>query len=273
MLAAAPLFAADDEATCSFAAQSAYGFYDRSIERKRYFSDGFTLGCTPDDAGAIVGVNNWELTRERPQNDLKGTEYRFSVYEYKKSEDAGSVGMALALTYLTGNDENTRRTVVPYVAFMYRTEDAKAYYDVGFAQSDYLDASSRQFTVTGGRSLFSGYVWSQTRLYYIDLSNEVQEKDYTMAVEERLTWFLVPEKFFLTLYGLLGNRIYSYDPDTGLVYSLPDIESGTVGLTLAYDIAPGFRLFADVTHKSYAKPSINDRYTATYGTVGLRYSY
>jgi hypothetical protein len=72
---------------------------------------------------------------------------------------------------------------------------------------------------------------------------------------------------------MAGERVYGYDPDLGLAYSLPDIQKLSAGLTANWQLTPTLSLFGDVSYGTYEKRTINNSYSATYGTVGLTYKF
>lgn len=270
---AAQLNAAEQPGPLSIEAHGTYGSYAASDERKNYSAEVVTIDYATEVFGASVAVRNWDLSRITALGDLDGTDTNVLLYARKKVGNEGYWGVTAAATYLSNNDNNTDQTLVPYGAVAYKTADGGNYFDVGYASMGFEDTTNNQFTATWGVALFNRYVWAQTRLYYTDLSNTVQNVNQTFALEERLTWYVVPRTFSLTFYGLVGQRIYGYDPDTRIVYSLADIQKGSAGLTATWELTPSLNLFADATYETYEKQSINDHYSATYGTVGLKYKF
>jgi hypothetical protein len=269
----ARLCAADETSTFSAAAQTTYGSYNGSSERKSLLTEAVTLGYATDNFGATATVRNWKLCRISLLGDLSGIDTNVSLYGWRKIGTAGSVGATAAVNYLTGNDSNTNRKVVPYGAITYKTHDGGQYVDVGYAQMGYSDTTVNQLSATWGISLLDRYVWAQTRLYYGNLSTQLQGKGQTTAVEERLSWYVVPSTLTLTLSGMVGQRVYGYDPDLKMTYTLSDIQKGSVGLTATWQITPALVLFGDVTSATYEKRSINNSYSAVFGTVGLNFNF
>ena len=269
----AHLCAAEETSPFFAAAQTTYGSYNGSAERKSLLTEAGTLGYATDTFGATVIVRNWKLYRISMLGDLSGIDTNVSLYAWRKVGTAGSVGATAAVNYLTGNDSNTDQKVVPYGAITYKTPDGGQYFDVGYAYMGYSDTTVNQVTSTWGVALFDRYVWAQTRLYYHNLSTEVQGKGQTTAVEERLTWYVVPSTLSLTLSGMVGQRIYGYDPDLKITYTLSDIQKGSVGLTGTWQMTPALTLFGDVTYATYEKRSINNSYNAVFGTVGLSFNF
>ena len=265
----AHLCSAEQVAPLSVIAQTTYGSYSGSDERKSLLSESVTAGYATEGFGAAVNVRNWKISRTETFGNLNGIDTNLSLYVREKNAADGYVGTNLALTYLTGNDSNTDKKILPYGAISCLTQDGGQYFDVAFAYMGYDDTSVQQYTATYGVALFDRYVWSQTRLIHNRLSTEVQGRKSTTAVEERLTWYALPSVFSLTLSGMAGERVYGYDPDLGIAYSLPDIQKLSAGLTAAWQITPSLSLFGDVSHGTYEKRTINNSYGATYGTVGL----
>jgi hypothetical protein len=273
LLCTAHLCSAEQETPISVTAQTTYGSYNGSDERKSLLSESVTAGYATEAFGATVNVRNWKLFRTGALDTLNGIDTNLSLYVREKTATNGYVGTNLALTYLTGNDSNTDQKLVPYGATSYLTPDGGQYFDAGFAYMGYDDTAVQQYTATYGVALFDRAVWSQTRLTHNRLSTEVQGKKSTTAVEERLTWYAAPSLFSLTLSGMAGERVYGYDPDLGLAYSLPDIQKLSAGLTANWQLTPSLSLFGDVSHGTYEKRTINNSYSATYGTVGLTYKF
>lgn len=269
----AHLCSAEQVAPISVTAQTTYGSYSGSDERKSLLSESVTAGYETEEFSAAVNVRNWKLSRSGTLGSLNGIDTNLSLAVREKIAPGGYVGTNLALTYLTGNDSNSDQKVVPYGAISYLTPDGGQYFDAGFAYMGYDDTSVNQYTAAYGVALFDRYVWWQTRLTHNRLTTEVQGKKSTTAVEERLTWYAVPSVFSLTLYGMAGERVYGYDPDLGIAYSLPDIQKMSAGLTAAWQMTPSLSLVGDVTHGTFEKKTINNSYSATYGTVGLTFKF
>lgn len=270
---AAQLNAADAPAPISIEAHGTYGSYAGSVERKNFSAENVAIDYATEAFGASAAVRRWDLSRTNSLGDLNGTDTNVLLYARKKVGNEGYWGVNAAATYLSNNDSNTDKTLVPYGAIAYKTSDGGNYFDVGFASMGFSDTTTSQYTATWGTALFNRYVWAQTRVYYNNLSKKAQGVNDTFAVEERVTWYVVPHKFSLTLSGLTGQRIYGYDPDLRIVYSLADILRDSVGLTATWELTPSLNLFADATYETYEKQSINNKYSATYGTVGLKYKF
>lgn len=270
---AVQLNAAEQPWPISIETHGTYGSYAASDERKNYSAEVVAIDYATEVFGASAAVRNWNLSRITALGDLDGTDTNVLLYARKKVGNEGYWGVTAAATYLSNNDNNTDQTLVPYGAIAYKTPEGGNYFDVGYASMGFSDTTASQFTATWGTALFNRYVWAQTRLYYNNLSDNVQGEGETLALEERVTWYVVPHTFSLTLSGLVGQRIYGYDPDLRIVYSLPDILRGSVGLTATWEITPSLNLFADASYETYEKQSINDNYSATYGTVGLKYKF
>jgi hypothetical protein len=265
--------AAELSVPLTVAGQTTYGFYSGSDERKSLLAEAVSVGYATDVFGAAVAARNWKLTRVSTLGNLSGVDTAVSLYGREKLGTAGYVGGTVALNYLTSDDSNTNRKFVPYGAISCLTPDGGQYVDFGFAHSEYTDTNVNQYSATFGMALFDSYLWSQTRLYYNNLSSTVQGKGHTLAVEEQLTWFALPGKVSLTLSGRIGQSIYVYNPDSGIAYTMPDIQKESGGLTASWNITPSLRMLSDVAYERYEKSSINNSYSATYSTLGLAYKF
>jgi hypothetical protein len=270
---ASHLYAAEKPAPLSLTAQTTYGFYGGSEERKSLLAEAVSLSYEGESVGVSVNGRNWKLTRTGTLTNLSGFDTNASLYLREKTAADGTFGVIGAATYLTSDDSTTNQKIVPFGAVTWKSANGGHYLDIGYASMDYRDVAARQYSATYGVSLFDQYVWSQTRLYYNNLSQSVQGKDSAVSVEERLTWYAIPSTLSLTLYALAGQRIYGYDPDLRIVYTLPDIQKVSGGLTANVDISPTFSLFGDVTYETYEKKSISNSYSATYSTLGLTFKF
>jgi hypothetical protein len=260
-------------APLSVAVQTTYGFYSGSDERKSLLAEAVSAVYATEEFGASVAARNWKLTRVSTLGNLSGLDTNVSLYGREKLGTAGYVGGTVALNYLTSDDSNTNRKFVPYGAISCLTPDGGQYVDFGFAHSEYADTNVNQYSATFGISFFDRYLWSQARLYYNNLSSTVQGKGHTFAMEEQLTWFALPGKVSLTLSGRIGQSIYGYNQDSGIAYTMPDIQKESGGLTATWNITPSLRMLGDVVYERYEKSSISNSYGATYSTLGLAYKF
>lgn len=268
------LFADKKESPISVLSHVTYGDYSGSAQRERIISETLNISYIPSpNYGLSFNVYNSKLDRKSPLEDIDTTIPSLSYFMFFKLNTDDCLGGRISVLNVQSDDKNSDGTTIPYLSFIYKTPDAAKYIDMGYTHMDYDDAAARQVTLTGGIALFNQWVWSQTRLYYIDLSKKVQDKSSTFAVEERLTYYAIPKKLTLTLYGLLGQRIYAYDPDLGIAYGLPDIQKGSVGLTIAYNFTKALSIYGDVTYEKYKNKTINDNYNVIYETLGLKYSF
>lgn len=265
--------AAETQGPLALTGQFTYGSYSGSVERKNITSETLNLSYIPQpDYGISVNFNHSNLKRNTPLSDDTTTKPGLTLFKYFKIGE-GNLGGRFTGTNVTSDDTNSDNTFIPYGAIMFKTDDSSKYFDLGYAYSGYRDTKVNQYTLTGGFELFNWWAWAQTRIYYIDLSNVVQGENNTFAVEERLTFYVIPKELSLTLYGLVGHRIFAYDPDLGLVYNLPDIQKGSVGLTVEYNVTKKLTAFGDVTYEAYKNDDIHDSYYGTYGTVGIKYKF
>ncbi len=276
-------FAEEAPIAFSVSGQATYGQYSASTQRDAITSETINLSWAPSyEAGIGLNLHYADLDRKAPLANIKSTSSSLSLFWVPRLASSHYLGGSATLTYLDvvnnedltdDRDKNADHALVPFLSLIYKTPDVSRSLDIGFAYADYKDTDVRQYTVTAGTFLFNYWVWSQTRLYYIDLSNPVQGEGQTAAFEERLTYFAIPQKLSLTLYALLGERIYAYDPDLGIAYTLPDIQKGSGGLSASYNITPRLSLVGDVTYEAYKNAVIDDEFAVLYETVGLRYTF
>ena len=261
---AAQLNAAESPGPISIETYGTYGSYSGSVERKNFSAESVFIDYATEAFGANVGVKRWDLSRTSSLGDLNGTDTSVLLYARKKVGNEGYWGLTAGATYLSNNDIDTDKTLIPYVAIAYKTPDGGNYFDVGYSSMKFSDTTTSQYSATWGTALFNRYVWAQTKVYYNNLSQNTQGENDSFALEERVTWYVVPDKFSLTLSGLIGQSVEGY------VY---DILKNSVGLTAIWGLTPSLSLFANATHETYEKQSIDDNYSATYGTVGLKYRF
>lgn len=273
VVASHTVFAADAAAPFSVLGQVTYGSYGGSVERKSITSETGSFSYNPSsDFGATINANHNDLIRKEGLDNIGTTSGGATLFKFFDA-GPGLLGGRATAVYVSSDDRNSDHTLIPYVSLMFKTRDQKVYFDVGYANSGYRDATVNQYTATAGFSLFKDWLYSQTRVYYIDLSRNVEGRGNAFSVEERLSYYAVPKKLTLSLYGLLGRRIFAYDPDLGIVYNLPDYQHGSVGFTASYNITPTLVAFGDVTYEAYRNNDISNSYHATYGTVGLKYGF
>ncbi len=274
VLMAMPALAAESEGPFSVTGQFTYGSYSGSVERKSITSETLNAAYNPaPDFGANINLYHSDLDRKSPLDNEATTNFGATVFKFLQLGNRGSIGGRFSGTYVTSDDKNSDDTFIPYFSIMYKTPDSSKYVDIGYANSSYRDTTVNQYTLTGGIALFNWWTWSQTRIYFIDLSKDLQGKGSTFAVEERFTYYAIPKKLTLTGYVLLGQRIFAYDPDLGLVYNLGDVQKGSGGVTASYNFTKQINAYADVTYEAYKNETINDRYDAIYWTVGVRYKF
>lgn len=274
VLMALPALAAEIEGPFSVTGQFTYGNYSGSTERKSITSETLNAAYNPaPDFGANINLYHSDLVRRSPLENEATTNVGATVFKYFQAGNSGSIGGRLSGTYVTSDDKNSDNTFIPYLSIMYKTPDSSKYVDIGYANSSYRDTTVNQYTVTGGIELFNWWTWSQTRLYFINLSKNIEGKGNTFAVEERFTYFAIPKKLTLSAYVLLGQRIFAYDPDLGIVYNLGDIQKGSGGLTASYNITKNLTAFGDITYEAYKNGTISNNYYGTYWTVGMKYRF
>jgi len=252
-----------------------YGDYMKSIERDYILTERVNLSVIPDlTSGLTFHFENVKLSKNAGYEDINQNQYGISGYKAVPVEAVnGYLGGRLDVQYLNSDDALTDNTAIPYVAFTYKSNDGGLYLDLGYAHSAYNHPDVNQYTATVGASLLNGKSWSQTRFYVIDLNETTQGQNTTYAVEERLSYYVVPDKLTLSLYGLLGERIFAYDPDIYEVYNLADVQKGSLGGTVSYQLTPALKVLGDLTWEAYKNHDINDDYSVLYGTVMLSMKY
>ena len=265
--------AAEDTGSLWLSGQVTGGVYSNSIERSGYSNRMLDLTYNKtDDYSASLSVMystlNWKHSPESIDTVAPG----IRLTKWIAVSPQKLLGIKMAVTGIDSNDSNVDNRIVPYLSIMGKSKDGSNYVDLGYAYSDFTDSTINQFTASYGFSLYNSRLWLRTRLYYLDMGNRpVNGTKNTTAIEQKVTWYAIPEKLSLTLSGLAGRRIYGYDPDTSIVYTVPDILRGSGGITISYAINPHFRIYSDVSYESYRNPSIDNNYGVTYLTAGVSY--
>lgn len=252
-----------------------YGDYLGSIERDYILTERVNLSLIPDlTKGLTFHYENVHLKKNAGYRSIDQNQYGFSGYKAVEVKAVnGYLGGRLDVQYLDSDDQLSDNTAIPYVAATYKSQDGKLYLDVGYAYSGYGHPDINQYTATLGLSLLGGRAWSQTRLYAIDPNETIQGQNSTFAVEERLDYYAVPQKLTYSLYGLVGKRIFAYDPYIYAVYNLADVQKGSAGGTVSYQLTPAVSILGDLTWEAYKNYDIDDEYSVLYGTVRLSFKY
>lgn len=252
-----------------------YGSYSGSQVRDNLLKETLNLSYTSEDytAGGTIHFENVTLENNRGYADIDQNQYGISGYRAFLVDGIGYIGGRVDLQYLDSDDSLTDSTAVPYFAMTFKSLDGKYYFDAGYSYSNYDAPDIDQYTGTVGISLFDGWLWSQTRLFYIDASEKTQGENSTLAVEERLSYYVIPQKLTVSVYGLVGKRLFAYDPDIFSVYNLADVQQGSFGGTVSYQINTAWSILSDITYESYENDDLNDDYSITYFTVGLTYGF
>lgn len=174
------------------------------------------------------------------------------------------------------NESNDVQALAPQVSFLNDTQSL--YLDVGYAVSFYgkskIDNGSltvRQWTPTLGFGFNNKYDWVQLRLYDVNVSNPGRTLHvHTDAVEIKLTHYLAPQSawipYWLTVGGLIGNRIYAVDNDTETVYNLADEQKGSGFLAAQWKLSEHYQATLSGGYQLYETRgfSVGDR-TTYYG--------
>lgn len=269
-----PVFAEAQKEVLSVDVHATYGKYSDSVQRDKIESGTVNLQFAPNiDDSIALAWHTSKLTRKAPLDNIDGTTWAATLTKFFALDNNGYLGGTAKVLYNKSDDTNSDHRTIPYVALAYKTPDRSKYVDIGYAYTEFVSPTINQYTATGGIALFDGWVWSQTRLYYIHLSKEVQGKTNTFAVEERLSYFAIPQTLTLSLYGMLGERIYVFDPDLTTAYTLPDIQTGSAGATVTWNLSKELSIYADGTYEAYNNADINNKYSVLYGTVGVKFSF
>jgi hypothetical protein len=149
------------------------------------------------------------------------------------------------------NESNDVQVLAPQVSFLNDTQ--LLYLDLGYAISFYgqskIDNNSQtvqQWTPTLGFGFNDKYDWMQLRLYDVSVSNSGRTLHvHRDAVEIKLTHYLAPQTvwipYWLTVGGLIGNRIYAVDNDTEVVYNLADEQKGAAFLAAQWKLTEHYQ--------------------------------
>jgi hypothetical protein len=274
-VSAEAIHAEEKSGQISIYGQATYGSYINSVERSEYISRIAALTYQKaDEYSASLSVMDSDLHWKHSLGDIHTTAPAIGLTRWISLSPENLIGVRLAATYITSDDSNADEMIVPYMSIMGKSRDGSKYVDVGYAHSNYGDATINQFTGSYGFSLLDSRLWLRTRVYYLDLGNEpVEGINNSFAVEEKLIWHAVPQKLSVAFSGLAGSRVHGYDPDSNVVYTLPDIQRGSGSISIGYSISSSLHLYGDACYESYRKPSIDNDYGAIYGTVGLTYKF
>jgi len=279
---AVPVFAEENADVFSMSGQGTYGFYSGSMNRDNLYSEKLNLTYAHGaEYGGGLSVAGLHIYMKSPNDDINDVNVGGTIYWTPKMSSGGFVGARVSVLRVGSSDDNSDDTYIPYVSLIYKSSDLSKYLDLGYARTEFIDSTANQYTLTGGISLFNGWVWSQIRLYFIDLTKKVSDKGNVFAAEERLTYYVIPKKLDVSLYGLAGRRIYAYDPDLNSSYNLSHIQTGSAGLSANYNFTKNFAVYGDVTHELYKQityaasvnKNIEDNYGVTYYTAGVRFTF
>jgi hypothetical protein len=283
MCVAMPVAAEEKSDVFSMSGQGTYGSYSGSMFRDSLYSERLNLNYAHgvEYGGGLTAAGSHINMKYGGGDDINDTNLGGTLFWTPKTSGGSYIGAKVSLLNITGTFDNYDGMYIPYVSVIFKSSDLSKYLDLGYARSEFNDTTASQYTLTGGISLFNGWVWSQTRLYFIDLTIKVPNKGSTFAVEERLTYYVVPQKFDVSLYGMAGQRIYAYDPDINSSYNLDHVQTGSAGISANYNFTKNFAAFADVTYELYKQVGYNpfenmyhyDNYATTYYTAGLRVTF
>lgn len=268
---------AEEEASkVSVTGQTTFGSFSSSSDKSSLTTETININYTPSvETSLNLSVANSKIRNKPPDGYTDQITTWLAFSQAFKLKDGGSLGGKWSLLHIRTNDSMSDKILIPAAVVFYKTDDFRGYADAGYAYTPRKDGVSiNQLTFTGGVSLFNDRLWSSTRLFLIGISRNVQNRDRTFAVEQKFTYYAIPKRLALTFYGLIGERFYAYEPDTGSTYGPFDIQTGSVGLTASYDISKSLSVFGDVTKENYLKEVPRRlRHNATYSTLGVTYKF
>ncbi len=264
------LFAEEAVSPLSLSTSATYGDYSGSVQREKIISESLALSYTPTLSGGFnLSLKHSSLTRKLSLPTIEGIDTNLSYYHFFTDSSGNYIGAKTAVHHISSDDTNSNGATIPHLSLSYKPANLLSAFEIGYTHTPYSDTTAKQITLMGATSLFNQWVWSQTRVYYTNLSAPVQSKNHTIAVEERLSYYAIPRELTLSLYALFGERIYTYDVDLGAAYNLPDIQKGTLGLSLNYRLAGEISIFADFTQEKYDNVFIPNQYRVGYWTAGV----
>ena len=262
---------ADEAWYVSTTLQSAVGDYAGSLQRESFVSGGvvlsadyleragLTLGYTRTHVSFVPGISSTE------QDAL------FGSGRIKLTPDGvlGTLTLRLDGHYvdnndLSGNTDNVG-AIAPLVSFLPYSK--KYYVDLGYAHSVYQNnLKVDQLTPTLGLGLNDGSDWLQLRGFLIKPSNasRAQGKEDTLGLEGKWTHWLAPGNLLwldnARLGGMVGERIYTVDPDGGSLSNLADVQKGGVSFGAEWRVSDETNLLLMASHDWYENLSIADPY-------------
>jgi len=245
------------------------GSYSNSLQRNSILSETVHLSYFPSlEYGSDLKIGNSTLKRNLSLTEINGNSFGGTFFWTPKTTHGTLLGGRVSLLNMGSDDPNSDKTLIPYLSIIYKSPDLRKYIDLGYANTGYNDTTAHQITLTSGFFIFNDWAWLQSRAYYIDLSNAVQNKNNTFALEESLIYYVLPGRASLSFYGMLGQRIYAYSPDLQTAYNLSDIQNGSGGMSASYSLSKRWSVYGDVTYESYKNNQIEDRYSVVYSTAG-----
>ena len=267
----ADLFAQESDYSFSVYTDLTYGRYVDSKQRSSIISESIALAYRPSLSGGLGLVFHRSNVSQKKRPNITGLNTNLS-YDHFFINGTGNYIRGKGVLHRISNDDpnsNSNGAIIPHLSLSYHPEDLLSVFEIGFARSPYLDTTAQQISLMGALALFDDEIWSQTRVYVIDLSNPVQRKRQTLAFEERLYYYVIPDELTLSLYALFGERIYAYDIDLGTAYNVPDTQKGSFGLSLHYTLEDVMSIFTDFTQEQYFNVDIGDAYLVRYITFGV----
>jgi len=180
-------------------------------------------------------------------------------------------GMKKKLVSGSSNKQRESTTISalqPIVSFI--NYNKTLYLDLGYAYSDYtknLDTTVTQVTPTLGFGWNDSYDWLQVRSYLIKLDESdglYNDSNYSSMELSYTHWFAAGaasnlDFFRITMLG--GKRVLAVDPDSAVVYSNGDIQTGTLAASAQWKFSETNRFLLLANYNNYKNDVVNDKYS------------
>jgi hypothetical protein len=147
------------------------------------------------------------------------------------------------------------------------------YFDLGYAYSRYRAAGGaignlyvHQWAPTLGLGFNHGLDWLQLRAFFVRPSsgNRVSEADSTKALEVKWSHRLAVDAALgardFTLSLLAGERRYAVDSDARVLNNVPDLQKGTLSLTVRWKFDDQSHLSLQGSYERYEDTAFGDDY-------------
>lgn len=294
-----PVYAANSW-TIGITPQLLTALYSGSTLRDTMLAYGLSAKANYLDKGGLTLGYNFTAVQGKGDNpDVDETSLYLSGRYIRYSDLlAGKLGLRLDGYDITDKTQTTQTVTLPgpggrrsetvtftddvsvvYAQLDYTNYSERFYADVGFAQSDYSyqvntppfqDNTVRQLTAAAALALNNRYDWLQTRIYFIDLShgNNTDGKTQSTALEFKWQhWFMpnAPLNVHSSYLKLLaGERLFPVDPEAAVVYSIADLQTGSIAAGLDWKVGEQSTFFLLVGHDQFKNLQIDDKYNSNY---------